>query len=97
MESMKYHNLRTFQFFLSRLKNIEAQLKEEAGEENADAAESLRIGKETAEKLLSELFDICLNFRTAAAEEREYRFKSLENYVKRGILDVERLREEIRG
>ena len=98
MESMKYHNLRTFQFFLSRLKNIEAQLKEEAGEETADAAESLRIGKETAEKLLSELFDICLNFRTAAsAAEKEYRFKSLENYVKRGMLDVERLREEIRG
>ena len=99
MESMKYHNLRTFQFFLSRLKNIEEQLKSaEAGDETENAADGIDIRDDVIENLLTELFDICLNFRTAAtAAEKEYRFKSLENYVKRGILDVERLKAEIRG
>ena len=99
MESMKYHNLRTFQFFLSRLKNIEEQLKgAETGDETENAADGISIRDDVAENLLTELFDICLNFRTAAAAaEKEYRFKSLENYVKRGILDVERLKAEIRG
>ena len=99
MESMKYHNLRTFQFFLSRLKNIEEQLKSaEAGDETENAADGIGIRDDVVENLLTELFDICLNFRIAAtAAEKEYRFKSLENYVKRGILDVERLKAEIRG
>ena len=99
MESMKYHNLRTFQFFLSRLKNIEEQLKSaEAGDETENAAAGIGICDDVVENLLTELFDICLNFRIAAtAAEKEYRFKSLENYVKRGILDVERLKAEIRG
>ena len=99
MESMKYHNLRTFQFFLSRLKNIEEQLKSaETGDEIENAADGISIRDDVVENLLTELFDICLNFRTAAAAaEKEYRFKSLENYVKRGILDVERLKAEIRG
>ncbi len=102
MDKNNHHSLRTFQFFMSRIKSIEKQHKDSvmmAG--NAD--NEADICEETIEKMVLELFDICVKFRktfTTPGEEQADEtlcFKSLKNYVENGILDVEKLKEEMRN
>ena len=101
-----HHSLRTFQFFLSRLKNVEQKLKEELCEETATVPAAGAVfadclSEEMTDRLLSELFAICMDVRervseqNGPAENKEYAFPSLAYYIERGILDIERLRKEI--
>lgn len=96
-EETHRHNLRTFQFFLSRVKSIEEQLKAEMSRKG----DAKGPDEKAIDRMLPELFGICMDLREAGtspaekAEKKEYRFRSLADYVGNGILDVESLMREL--
>ena len=98
VKEIHHRSLRTFQFFLSRLKNIEDKMTES---EKICGIMDSEAGENTADKLVLELFEMCLDYRenfalaTPQPAEKEYKFPSLAYYVERGILDINRLEQEI--
>ena len=102
MDKNNHHSLRTFQFFLSRIKSIEEQFKD-SGMMSGNADKEAKVRKETINEMVLELFDICLKFRKKFISQEEEKadetvcFKSLKDYIENGILDVERLKDEMKN